>query len=127
MDKKEVIYKELSYNVVGCLFEVFRQLGPNHREKTYQKAISIELTRQGIPSEREKTIDVKYKNERLGKSFFDFDIDGKIILEIKTANCFRKQQFEQVLEYLKISGCKLGRIGLFTKEGVKFFRVLNNS
>lgn len=34
----KVIYPELSYKIVGILFEVYNQLGPGYQEKYYQRA-----------------------------------------------------------------------------------------
>ena len=41
--KKDLLYPELSYKVVGILFDVFKELGYGHSEKRYQKAIEIGL------------------------------------------------------------------------------------
>ena len=55
----------------------------------------------------------------------DFLIDGKIILEIKKDTNFRRTNIEQVVGYLKETNLRLGIIVNFTKEGVKFKRILN--
>ena len=42
MDKdatKKVAHKELSYRVVGTLFEVYNELGFGYQEKFYEKAL----------------------------------------------------------------------------------------
>ena len=121
----KVIYPELSYKIVGCLFEVFKTVGPNHREKYYQKAIEAEFNKQKIKFCSEFPIDLRYKDLKICKGFFDFLIDDKIILEIKVGSFFRKGYLEQILDYLKASNLKLGIIGNFTRDGVKFYRVLN--
>lgn len=121
----KVVYPELSYKIVGCLFEVFNELGPDQREKYYQKALEKEFTEQKIPFRSQYPVDVKYKNERLGYNFFDFLIDGKIILEIKSGSYFHRGNLGQILSYLKLSKLKLGIIANFTRNGVKFERILN--
>lgn len=35
----EILYKELSYNVVGALFDAFESLGSNYQEKYCQRAV----------------------------------------------------------------------------------------
>lgn len=39
MADAEIIHKELSFNIVGCLFDVHNELGPGLREECYQKAV----------------------------------------------------------------------------------------
>ena len=48
MKRDDLIYPELSYKIVGCLFEVFKKLGAGHREKYYQNAIKEEFLKQEI-------------------------------------------------------------------------------
>ena len=126
-NKKEklVIYPELSYKIVGCLFNVWNDIGFGHKEKFYQNAIAIGLTDKNIDFEKEKSVKVKYKGENLGVYYLDFLIDNKIVLEIKVRNYFSKQDIDQLYKYLQATDLKLGIIAHFTKGGVKFKRVLN--
>ena len=45
----EVIYKEESYRIMGCCFEVYKELGCGFLEAVYQESLEIEFTSQGIP------------------------------------------------------------------------------
>lgn len=124
--EQKVIYPKLSYQVVGCLFEVYKDLGPNHREKLYQNALRQEFSKNRIEFQAQLPLRVRYKNSIIGNNYLDFLVDKKIILEIKTGSYFRKKSFEQILDYLKSSKLKLGILAYFTQDGVKFYRVLNN-
>lgn len=126
IDEEKLIYPKISFTIVGCLFEVFKTLGPGHREKYYQKAVAEELKRRSVSFIEQYKIDLAYKGQKIGKCFFDFLIEGKIILELKTGKYFKRVNFEQLLEYLKTSNFKLGIIATFTEEGVKFYRILNS-
>jgi hypothetical protein len=44
----KVIYKELSYQIIGILFNVYNELGYGHSEKYYYKAINKELLLLGM-------------------------------------------------------------------------------
>lgn len=122
---RNVIYPKLSYEIVGCLFEVFKKLGFGHREKYYQNAVSEELLRQNIPFREQISYSLNYKNKIIGKVILDFLIANKIILELKVGNYFRKENIDQVYSYLKANNLKLGIIANFTRDGVKFKRILN--
>jgi GxxExxY protein len=65
-DKTDYIYKDLTYKIIGCLYEVHRELGSVHKEIIYHKALVIELNSKHIPFVEEAPIDVKYKGKRIG-------------------------------------------------------------
>jgi len=121
----ELIYPELSYKIVGCLFEVYKNIGPNHRERYYQNALKEEFLKRKIKFQEQFPIKITYKDKKIGQNYFDFLIDDKIILEIKTGPYFKKDYLDQLLSYLKATYLKLGIIANFTRNGVKFHRVIN--
>jgi len=124
-DKATVIYPELSYKIVGCLFEVYKLVGGNHQERFYQNALKKEFSDQKIKYKEQVFFPIEYKNKKIGRIFFDFLIDGKVVLELKTGSYFYKRNLEQILDYLKFSHLKLGILANYTRDGVKFYRVLN--
>lgn len=119
-----MIYPELSYKLVGLLFEVQNQLEKGFREKTYQEAISHILKENKIPFKEQLESRLSIKEKVFKKYFADFLIDGKIILEIKTQERFLRENIAQIYEYLKTNNLRLGIIANFTKQGVKFKRII---
>jgi len=122
---EKVIYPELSYKVVGILFDVWKEIGYSHKEKYIQSAIESALKKSDIPFERELRADLKFKDDKIGEYFLDFLIDNKIVLEIKKRDYFSKSDIDQIFSYLQVTGLKLGIISHFTRTGVKFKRILN--
>jgi len=128
MDKNtpnKVIHKELSYKVVGILFEVYNELGFGYQEKYYEKALEKCFIAEHVAFKKQVPFDLKFKNEVIGRYYLDFLIDNKIVLEIKKGNYFPKRNISQVKEYLKVTGLKLAILANFTSTGVKFLRILN--
>ena len=122
-----IIFKELSYKIVGLLFEVSKTLGGAYQEKYYQRAIEKLLFKNKIPFEREFKVDVMFGSDIIGKHYIDFVIDKKIVLEIKKGNKFRMGDIKQVLMYLKSTNYKLGILAYFGNSGVRAKRVVNSS
>ncbi len=123
----KVILPELSYKIVGAAFGVFNELGWGFTEKDYQRALVEELQSSGLEFQREVYIPLEYKAKNIGKYFADFIVDRKILLELKAVQKFGYVHTQQVLTYLRSAGLKLGILLYFTREGVKYRRILNSS
>lgn len=113
MGNDKIVYKKLSYEVVGILFEVYNELGYGYQEKYYQKAIEKYLEESQIKYISQAPYNISVKGEIIGRYFFDFLIEDKIVLEIKRNGRFSKRNLEQVKGYLKASGKKVGNISKF--------------
>ena len=96
---EDYLYKEENYTIVGILFEVHKNLGKGFSEIVYKDAIEYEFQQNNIPYEREKEFLVTYKETTLKHKFYaDFVVFDKIILEIKTVECFNNSHFNQCLK-----------------------------
>ncbi|HBR81076.1 TPA: GxxExxY protein [Candidatus Uhrbacteria bacterium] len=124
--ESELIYPEDSYKIVGCAYEVFNSIGPGHLEKTYEKALAVKFKKEGIRFQEQVYVPVIYEGQNVGKNFFDFLIDNKIVVELKCGENFTRSHFQQVQKYLAAKKLKLAILLTFKKDGVKTQRVLNN-
>ncbi len=123
--KNKIIYPELSYKIIGLLYDVFNHVGAGHKEQYYQNAIKIAFQQNNLKFQEQVLIPLKYQNKNIGRYFLDFLIEDKIILEIKKDSIFRKSNIEQIYSYLKSTGLRLGILANFTRDSVKFKRIVN--
>jgi len=124
---EEYIYKEENYKIVGILFEVHKNLGKGFSEIVYKDALEYEFKNNNIPYQREKEFSVAYKDTILKHKFYaDFVIYDKIILEIKTVDCFNTSHYNQCLNYLKISGYKLAVLANFNLISLDYKRIIDS-
>ncbi len=121
----KLIYKKLCFKIVGVLYNVFNQIGGGHRESFYHKAIGVELEDKKIKFESELYHPIYYKEKLIGKIYLDFLIENKVVLEIKRGEIFKPQDIKQVYEYLISKNLKLGILANFTKNKVRYKRILN--
>jgi len=120
-----VIYPELSYRIIGIAFQVFNDNGYEMTEKYYQRAFARALEAEGIPFTKEKMVNVAYRNQPIARYFLDLVIDNKIVVELKVRPRLGYVHVKQVLNYLKHSGYRLAIIIYFTRNGVKYRRIIN--
>ncbi len=60
----DILYKNLTYRIRGCFFEVYNKLGCGFKESVYHKALACEFQLQGIIFETEEELPVFYKINR---------------------------------------------------------------
>lgn len=121
----KVIYKELSYQIVGILFEVYNSIGYGFLEKHYEKAIEKCFIDARIKYRRQAPYCIRFRGKIVGRNYIDFLIENKIVLELKRGDFFSRSNIEQIKGYLAITNMKLGILAHFTSRGVKIYRVFN--
>ena len=124
---EEYLYKDKNYTIVGILFEVHKNLGKGFSEIVYKDAIEYEFQQNNIPYQREKEFSVNYKETTLKHKFYaDFVVFEKIILEIKTVDCFNNSHYNQCLNYLKVSKNKLAILANFNLISLEYKRIISS-
>lgn len=114
-----LLYPEESFKISGAIYEVHKALGPGLLEKVYHEALEIEFKQRGIPFEREKEFVIKYKGETLGQKYIaDFVCYDKIVIELKSVEALQPIHSAQVINYLAITGYKLGLLVNFNERKV---------
>ena len=122
---EKILYKDLSYKLVGCLYKVYNTLGPGHKENIYHKALKIEFDKQGIKYISKKRLKIEYEEKEVGVYEPDFIIDDKIIVEIKSVLHIPKVYELQLYYYLKGSSYRLGYLVNFGSERINVIRRIN--
>jgi len=120
----DIIYKELSYQIMGAAFEVHNILGYGFLEKVYERALVKELLLRGIPVETQKEIKVFYKQEEIGIYCADIVVNNHILSELKAVEKLNSTHKAQVLNYLKATGFKLGLLINFGREKIEHERLV---
>ena len=119
-NKMMIIEKELSYKIVGAIYEVYNQLGIGLLEKVYASALKFELESRGLKVQTEVPIPVYYKGNLLQDVAFRIDllVEDRIIVEIKSVEELSAKHHKQILNYLKLSNLKLGILVNFNEVDI---------
>jgi len=121
----KLIYEKMTYKIIGLAYEVDNAIGYGQKEKVYADSFEELFKREKIAYIKEFYAPVKINDKIIAKRYFDFLVDDKIILEIKTGSDEYRKVCGQVFKYLKISKLRLGLVVRFTKIGVKIKRIPN--
>lgn len=109
-NKHELICKDEVYQIVGCALEVLNTLGHGLLEKPYENALVVEFRRQDIPYAQQPRFPVIYKSVNVGEYIPDLIVFDKIIVDTKTIEKIGNVEKAQMINYLKISGLRVGLI-----------------
>lgn len=125
-NKDKIIYKDLSYKIIGLAMQVHRELGSGFLEKVYENSLMVLFRRDNIPAAQQVSINVHFEDEIVGNYIADILVDDKIILELKCIETIANVHRAQVLNYLKATGKQLAIILNFAKEKLEYERLIFN-
>ena len=126
MDTNEdkILYKDLSYKIVGLAMQVYNKLGYGFLEKVYENALMVLLRREGIKAEQQTPGTVYFEGQAVGDYYADILVEDKIILELKSVEEIINTHISQALNYLKATGLQLAIILNFGKNGLEHERLV---
>jgi GxxExxY protein len=120
----ELQHKEITEQIIGASFEVFRELGYGFLEKVYQRAMKVELELRGLRAEIETDIQVRYKGQVVGDYRADILVNGCVLVELKVCPAIDSRDEAQLLNELKATGIKVGLLINFGKQKAEFKRLV---
>lgn len=121
----EIVHKELSYAVTGCIFDVHNEVGPGVREETYQKAMELRLAEAELSFLAKPRQELIYLGEVADAFEPDLLIENKLVVELKShKEGLSTANFRQVLNYLKFWNVRLGLLVNFAAHQAAVQRVL---
>ena len=93
--------KELTEEIIHAAIRVHKELGPGFLESIYEEALSIELTCQEIPFERQKEVHIVYRDKPIGTHRLDLLVANRVVVELKAISALERIHFSIVRSYMK--------------------------
>jgi GxxExxY protein len=114
--------------VIDSALRIHTALGPGLLENVYEACVEYELGKRRLAVQRQVAIPVRYEDAQLAIGYrIDLLVEGKVVVELKCAECLHPLHRAQLLSYLKLGGYKLGLLLNFNtihmRHGIK--RVVN--
>ena len=117
------LYRDLTQNIIGAAMEVHRELGTGFFEYVYEEALCYELNLREIHLERQKELDIYYKDLLIPKKYKpDLIVENKVIVEIKATSGLTGVEEAQLLNYLKATKMRVGLLLNFGKKNLEMKR-----
>jgi GxxExxY protein len=93
----------LSHAALGAAIAVHRALGPGLLESVYSACLAHELAARGVPFVRDVRLPVQYDGLIIGSGLrFDFLVDRRLVLELKSVEKILPVHKAQVITYLRL-------------------------
>ena len=116
---------DLTGKIIGCAMKVHSTLGNGFQEVIYQRALAIEMAKQGLSFQREMEMTIFYEGEDIGTRRVDFFIEEKIMVELKALTKLEDVHLAQALNYLEAYKMETGLLINFGSKSLEFKRVTN--
>jgi GxxExxY protein len=121
-DSEGLYLKDEVYQIAGCAMEVLNQLGHGLPEKPYENALVVEFGLRDMPYKQQPQYDVTYKGAKVGKYIPDLIVFDQIVVDAKVIERITNQEKGQILNYLRITGLKVGVVLNFKRARLEWER-----
>ncbi len=122
----DFLYKDLSYKIIGTIYNARNKYGSGQKELVYQNALAEELSEANIPYKREVPIPIKSvtTGKILGSYKLDFVVDEKVIVETKAIKFTPYKMEQQLYSYLRSTEYLVGYLVNFGSTNLYFKRII---
>ena len=119
-------HEDLTHKIIGCAMKVHRILGTGFLEVIYQKAMAIEMRKQGLLFSREMEMTIYYDGENIGTRRVDFFVEDIVMVELKAITLLEDVHLAQAMNYVEAYKMEVGLLINFGGKSLQFKRVHNN-
>lgn len=126
MNEKDYKYSDITRKIIGVAMKVHSALGNGFQEVIYQRALAIEMTKQGLAFRREMEMSIYYDGQDIGTRRVDFFVEDKIMVELKAVTKLEDVHLAQAINYLEAYDMEVGLLLNFGAKSLEFHRLVNS-
>jgi GxxExxY protein len=124
MKEDGILLRDEVFRVVGAAMAVLNELGHGLHEKPYENALVVELALAKIPCEQQRRFPVIYKTVQVSEYVPDLIAFGSVIVDTKVIEGITDHERGKMLNYLRISGLKVGILLNFRRAKLEWERIV---
>ncbi|MFC4231098.1 GxxExxY protein [Parasediminibacterium paludis] len=118
-------HEDLTHKIIGCAMKVHSTLGNGFQEVIYQRAMAIEMQKQGLNFMREMEMSIYYEGVDIGTRRVDFFVEDNIMVELKALIKLEEVHLAQAMNYCQAYNLPIGLLLNFGAKSLEFKRVYN--
>ena len=118
-------FPEITRRIIGCAMAVHSELGNGFQEVVYQRALMVEMEREGLSFSREHEVPIWFKGVQVGTRRVDFFVEEVVLVELKAVSVLEDVHISQVLNYLEAFELEVGLLINFGRRSLDFRRLRN--
>ncbi len=119
-----MLLKDEVYQLVGCALEIVNTLGHGLHEKPYENSMVVEFDVRNIPYVQQPKYPVIYKTVQVAEYIPDLVAFDAIIVDTKVIPKITDHERGQMLNYLRITGLRVGLILNFHHAKLEWERIV---
>ncbi|MBE0686703.1 MAG: GxxExxY protein [Anaerolineaceae bacterium] len=123
MGISKYLHWEITQKIIGCAMCVHNRIGAGFQEVIYQRALAMEMEKQGLSFVREFEIPIHYDLREIGSRRVDFFVKEKIMVEIKAVGRIENVHLAQAINYLEAFNIDIGLLINFGSSSLQFKRL----
>lgn len=110
----------LTGRILSAAFRVHSVMGPGLLESVYEAALAHELRKAGLRIATQVEVPAIFDGIKLEVAFrADMVVESSVILELKSVEALAPVHSKQLLNYLRLSGLKVGLLLNFNTVSLK--------
>ena len=110
---------EITYEIRGAIYDVYKDLGPGLLESVYEEALCFELEQRGLKVERQVQVPITYKGNVLKTELrLDIIVEDTVIVALKSVEEMKKVFAKQLLTYLRLMNKRVGILVNFNTDDI---------
>lgn len=122
---KIIDVNDITRKIIGCAMKVHNTLGNGFQEVIYQRALVIEMQKQGLSFQREMEMQIFYDGIQIGTRRVDFFVEDRVMVELKAVEKLEDVHKAQAINYCEVYNIADGLLINFGGRSLDFKRVYN--
>ncbi len=120
-----LLYEELTGKIRQTAYEIHCYFGPGFLEKVYENTLVNRLRKQELRVTSQVSLPVRDEDGTIvGQYIPDLVVDNKILVEIKATSSITPEHHAQTLNYLKVTGLRVGLLLNFGHSSLQVKRIV---